>query len=67
MNSVYRVRNFAACETFDLCHNRCTEINNIYILNPTTDVAKLLQYNGSRVEHGDGFSSYKLICSESKW
>ena len=24
---------------------------------PTTDVAKLLQYSGSRVEHRDGFSS----------
>ena len=24
---------------------------------PPTDVAKLLPYSGSRVEHGDGFSS----------
>ena len=30
---------------------------NLYSRIPTTDVAKLLQYSGSRVEHGDGFSS----------
>ena len=29
---------------------------NLYPRIPTTDVAKLLQYSGSRVEHGDGFS-----------
>ena len=57
----------------DSCHNRCTRatigvlgINKIYILNPTTEV-KLLQYSGSRVEHRDVSSSYKLIFSESKW
>ena len=42
-----------------------SEINNIYILNPTT-VAKLLQYSGSRVEHRDGFSSYKRFAMKSK-
>ena len=42
----------------DSCHSRCIEINKIYILNPTA-VAKLLQYSGSKVEHRDGFSSYK--------
>ena len=31
---------------------------NLYPRVPTT-VAKLLQYSGSRVEHRDGFSSYK--------
>ena len=30
---------------------------NLYPRIPTTDVAKLLQYSGSRVEHGDGFFS----------
>ena len=30
---------------------------SLYPWIPTTDVAKLLQYSGSRVEHGDGFSS----------
>ena len=30
---------------------------NLYPRIPTIDVAKLLQYNGSRVEHRDGFSS----------
>ena len=29
---------------------------NLYPRIPTTDVAKLLQYSGSRVEHRDGFS-----------
>ena len=28
---------------------------NLYPRTPNTDVAKLLQYNGSRVEHRDGF------------
>ena len=45
-------------ENPDSCHSRCIGINKIYILNPTA-VAKLLQYSGSRVEHRDGFSSYK--------
>ena len=40
-------------------------INNIYILNPTA-VAKLLQYSGSRVEHRDGFSSYKRFTVKAK-
>ena len=40
-------------------------INKIYILNPTA-VAKLLQYSGSRVEHRDGFSSYKRFAVKSK-
>ena len=30
---------------------------NLYLRIPTTDVEKLLQYSGSRVKHGDGFSS----------
>ena len=30
---------------------------NLYPRISTTDVAKLLQYSGSRVEHGDEFSS----------
>ena len=42
----------------DSCHSRCIGINNIYILNPIV-IAELLQYSGSRVEHGDGFSLYK--------
>ena len=29
----------------------------LYPKIPTTDVAMLLQYSGSRVEHRDGFSS----------
>ena len=30
------------------------------------DVAKLLQYSGSRVEHRDGFSLYKRFAVKSK-
>ena len=30
---------------------------NLYHRIPNTNVAKLLQYSESRVEHGDGFSS----------
>ena len=59
-------RNAGNDQLFDSCHGRCIRINKIYILNPTV-VVKLLQYSGSRVEHMDGFSSYKLIYSESKW
>ena len=33
----------------------------------TNAVAEVLQYSGSRVKHRDGFSSYKLIYSDSKW
>ena len=28
---------------------------------------KATHYSGSRVEHKDVFSSYKMICSDSKW
>ena len=38
---------------------RWSKINKIYNLIPPTVVAILLQYNGSRVEHKDGFSSHK--------
>ena len=48
-----------------LCHSRCIGINKIYILNPTS-LAKLLQYSGYRVEHRDGFSSYKRFAVTSK-
>ena len=43
------------------------EPTKFIILIPPIVVAKLLQYSGSRVEHRDGFSSYKMICSDSKW
>ena len=45
--------------TDDSCHSRV--IRNQQNLHPRvpTAVAKLLQYNGFRVEHMDGFSSYK--------
>ena len=36
---------------------------NLYPKFPPTAVVKLLQYSGSRVEHRDGFSSYKLFVS----
>ena len=49
----------------DSYHSRGAGINKIYILNPTA-VAKLLQYSGSRVEHRDGFSSYKRFAAKSK-
>ena len=39
---------------------------NLYPRIPTTDVAKLLQYSGSMVEHGDGFSSCEKSCSVLK-
>ena len=38
---------------------RWSGINKIYNLIPSTAVAMLLQYSGSRVEHRDGFSSHK--------
>ena len=40
-----------------LCQAGVQNQQNLYPRIPTTDVAKLLQYSGSRVEHGDGFSS----------
>ena len=42
------------------------EPTKFIILIPPIAVAKLLQYSGSRVEHRDGFSSHKMICSDSK-
>ena len=51
----------------DSCHSRLfRNQQNLYPKAPTV-VAKLLQYSGSRVELRDGFSSYKMICSDSKW
>ena len=42
------------------CHSRVIRNQQyLYPKFPPTAVVKLLQYNGSRVEHGDGFSSYK--------
>ena len=40
-----------------LCQVGVRNQQNLYRRIPTTDVAKLLQYRGSRVEHEDGFSS----------
>ena len=40
-----------------LCQVGVRNKQNLYPRIPTTDVAKLLQYSGSRVEHRDGFSS----------
>ena len=37
--------------------SRCSESKKIYPRIPTTDIAKLLRYSGSRVEHRDGFYS----------
>ena len=46
-------------EVSDSCHNRVNRNQqNLYPKAPTV-VAKLLQYNGYRVEHRDGFSSCK--------
>ena len=39
---------------------------NLYPKIPPTTVAELLQYSGSRVEHKDEFSSYKMICSDGQ-
>ena len=39
---------------------------NLYSKIPPTAILELLQYNGSRVEHKDGFSSYKMICSDGQ-
>ena len=66
------------CKMTSLITNACSrcliratvgvpESTKFIILIPPTAVAKLLQYSGSRVEHGDEFSSYKMICSDSKW
>ena len=38
----------------------------LYPKFPPTSVVKLLQYNGSRVEHRDGFSSYKRFTMRFK-
>ena len=43
------------CDSF--VPSRCLNQQNLYPRIPTIDVAKLLQYSGSKVEHGDGFSS----------
>ena len=44
----------------DSCHNRVIRNQQyLYPKFPPTTVVKLLQYSGSRVEHRDGFSSYK--------
>ena len=40
-----------------LCQVGVRNQPNLYPRIPTTDIAKLLQYSGSRVEHEDGFSS----------
>ena len=40
-----------------LCQVGVRNQQNLYPRIPTTDVAKLLQYNGYRVEHMDEFSS----------
>ena len=40
-----------------LCQVGVRNQQNLYPRIPTTDVAKLLQYSGSRVEHRDGLSS----------
>ena len=49
---------------FDSCHSRVPDQQYLYLFTPTA-VAKLLQYSGSRVEHRDGFSSYKRFCNDS--
>ena len=43
-----------------------SESTKFVILIPPTAVAKLLQYNGSRVEHRDEFSLYKRFAVKSK-
>ena len=44
----------------DSCHIRVIRNQQyLYPKFPPTAVVKLLQYSGSRVEHMDGFSSYK--------
>ena len=40
-----------------LCQVGVRNQQNLYPRIPTTDVAKLLQYSDSRVEHRDGLSS----------
>ena len=66
LSQVYRVDTTRECalsrtllRNVDSCANRYPGINNIYNLFPHTAVAWLLQYNGSRVEQKDGFSSHK--------
>ena len=39
---------------------------DLYPRIPTTDIAKLLQYSGSRVKHRDGFSLCDKSCSALK-
>ena len=47
-------------ENGDSCHSRVIwNQQYLYPKFPPTAVVKLLQYSGSRVEHRDGFSSYK--------
>ena len=47
----------------DSCHRRYAEPTKFMTKFPPTVVVKLLQYSGSRVEHRDGFSSYKRFVS----
>ena len=48
----------------DSFHSRVIQNQQyLYPKFPPTAVVKLLQYSGSRVEHRDGFSSYKLFVS----
>ena len=48
----------------DSCHGRVIRNQQYWFPKfPPTAVVKLLQYSGSRVEHRDGFSSYKLFVS----
>ena len=46
-------------KALDSWAQRMVRINKIYNLFLPTDVAWLLQYSGSRVEHRDGFSWHK--------
>ena len=48
-----------ATAPFDSCTVGYAGINKMYNLIPTTAVALLLQYSGSRVEHRYEFSSHK--------
>ena len=56
-----------ATTPFDSCTVGVSEPTKFIIRIPPIAVAKLLQYSGFIVEHGDGFSPYKMICSDSKW
>ena len=65
-NVLKGARSLPVTTLVDSCVVGMRNQQNLYPKAPSV-VAKLLQYSSSRVKLKDGFSSYKMICSYSKW